>query len=128
MSSRHPIRRIEVLALVAIGGFAGSNLRYVVDLLVGGLAGTLLVNAVGSFALGAVLYEALRSDVLAAETRTVVGTGFLSSFTTYSTFALQSAQAGPALLVGNVVATYALGFAGVAASKSVVEAIEGRWS
>jgi CrcB protein len=128
MSSGHPIRRIEVLVLVAIGGFAGSNLRYLVDLVVGGLAGTLLVNAAGSFFLGVVLYEAMRSDVLAAETRAVVGTGFLSSFTTYSTFALQSAQAGPALLVSNVVATYALGFAGVLASRSVVDAVLGRWS
>ncbi len=112
------LRRLEVLALVAIGGFAGANLRYFVGLVTPDVAGTLLVNVLGSFALGFVLYEAIHTGALADETRAVVGTGFLSSFTTYSTFALQTVQLEPLWMLGNVVASYALGFGGV---------LMGRW-
>jgi len=126
-TDRHPLRRVEAVALVAIGGFAGSNLRYLVDLLAGGLTATLAVNAVGSLALGFVLYEARRSDVLAPETRSVLATGFLSSLTTYSTFALQTVQSPPVFLVANVAANYALGFAGVLAGRAVVRRLHGRW-
>jgi CrcB protein len=125
---RHPLRRVETLALVAIGGFAGSNLRYFVALLVPGLAGTLAVNAAGSFALGFVLSEARRSDVIAPETRSVLATGFLSSLTTYSTFALQSVQSTPLWLLANVIANYALGFAGVLAGRALVDILHRRWS
>jgi CrcB protein len=124
----HPLVRVESLILVAIGGFAGSNLRYFAGLVVPGMGGTLVVNALGSFALAVVLYETLYSGVLAAETRAVVATGFLSSFTTYSTFALQSAQAPPAWLVANVVANYALGFAGVLLGRSIARRVDGRWT
>jgi len=127
-TDRHPLRRVEALALVAIGGFAGSNLRYLVDSLVGGLPATLAVNAAGSFALGFVLYEAVRSDVLAPETRSVLATGFLSSLTTYSTFALQSVQSTPGWLLANVVANYTLGFAGVLAGRALVDVVHRRWS
>jgi len=127
-TDHHPLRRVEALALVAIGGFAGSNLRYFVDLLVGGLPATLAVNAAGSFVLGFVLYEAVRSEVLAPETRSVLATGFLSSLTTYSTFALQSVQSTPFWLLANVTANYALGFAGVLAGRALVDVVHRRWS
>ncbi|MFD1524989.1 fluoride efflux transporter FluC, partial [Halolamina salina] len=56
--------------------------------------------------------------------------GFLSSFTTYSTFAVESATAGShALLIGNVVATYVLGFAaagvGLALGRRIVDRADG---
>ncbi|SEO38344.1 CrcB protein [Halogranum amylolyticum] len=124
----HPFVRVESLALIAIGGFAGSNLRYFVDLLLPGLYATVAVNALGSFALGCIFYATLYSGVLADETRAVVATGFLSSFTTYSTFALQSAQSSPPWLVANVVANYALGFAGVLLGRSLARALDRRWS
>jgi CrcB protein len=124
---RHPLRVVEAVALVAIGGFAGSNLRYVVDLLVGGPAGTLLVNVAGSVALGALVAEVTRSERIAPETRSVLATGFLSSLTTYSTFALQTVQSPPAVLVANVAGNYALGFAGVLAGQAAVRALHRRW-
>jgi CrcB protein len=127
-TDRHPLRRVETVALVAIGGFAGSNLRYLVDLLAGGLTATLAVNAAGSLALGFVLYEARRSDVLAPETRSVLATGFLSSLTTYSTFALQSVQSSPLVFLANVGANYTLGFAGVLAGRALVGVVHRRWS
>lgn len=123
----HPLHSLEALALVAVGGFAGSNLRYFVDLLVGGLGATLAVNAVGSLALGVLVYEATTAEVIASETRSVLATGFLSSLTTYSTFALQSVQSTPVVLVVNVVANYALGFAGVLAARVLVNRLHRRW-
>jgi len=127
-TTRQPLRRLEAVVLIAVGGFAGSNLRYLVDLVVSGMAATLTVNALGSFALGFVAYEALRTDALASETRFVISTGFISSFTTYSTFALQSAQATLSLLVANVVATYVLGFLGVFGGRELLAVVQRRWS
>ncbi|MEF8851518.1 MAG: CrcB family protein [Haloarculaceae archaeon] len=122
----HPLRSLERVALVAIGGFAGSNLRYFVDLLVGGLGATLVVNAAGSFALGLLVYGVADSEALAPETRSVLATGFLSSLTTYSTFALETVQSTPLWFLANVVASYALGFAGVLAARVVVTALHRR--
>lgn len=86
------------------------------------------MNVLGSFALGFILYEMRYSGILAGETGAVVSTGFLSSFTTYSTFALQSAQASAIVLLGNVVANYALGFTGVLIGRSLARHVNQRWS
>ena len=96
-----------------MGGALGANLRYFVGTLLPGLGGTFVANVVGSYLLGFLLYEAVYADLIAEETRLVFGTGFLSSFTTYSTFAVETAQAPPPLAVANVVGRYALGFAAV---------------
>jgi CrcB protein len=113
MAGSHPLRRAEALVLVAIGGFLGANVRYLLGLAVPGLGGTLLANVTGSALLGFVLYEATLTGLLAAETRLVVATGFLSSYTTYSTFALETIRATPLLGIANVLASYALGFGAV---------------
>lgn len=109
----HPRARIEALALVAIGGFVGANGRFLVSELVAGPAGTLVVNVAGSVLLGFLLYQSIFAGRLSRETRLVVGTGVLSSFTTYSTFAVQSIQLGAVGGLGYVVASYALGILGV---------------
>jgi CrcB protein len=125
MTDEHPLLTAERLALIAIGGFAGSNLRYFVGLFLPGLQGTLLVNVAGSFLLGFILYEALHTELLARTTRVVVGTGFISSFTTYSTFMVESVGAGGWLLVANVFATYGFGFAGVLLGRHFVTVLDG---
>jgi fluoride exporter len=125
MAGTHPLNRLESLVLIAVGGFAGSNLRYLVGSFVPGAEGTLLVNTLGSFLLGFVVYEALFSTLLADRTRTVLGTGFLSSFTTYSTFAVQSIALPGWLLVANVVGTYGCGFVGVLLGRALAKRVEG---
>jgi len=125
LTSGSTVSRLEVLALVAIGGFAGANLRYLAGYALPGLGGTLLANVLGAFVLGFVLYESIYGGSLAVETRFVVATGFLSSFTTYSTFALQSAQSAPVVLAGNVVANYALGFGAVLAGRALARRLTG---
>jgi len=124
MAGSHALLKLELLVLVAIGGFAGSNLRYFVGLLLPGLGGTLVVNVLGSFVLGFLLYEAIHAGLISERTHVVVGTGFLSSFTTYSTFAVQSVQSAPGVLLGNVVVTYALGFGGVLVGRSLAQLVE----
>ncbi|WP_423743205.1 CrcB family protein (plasmid) [Haladaptatus sp. SPP-AMP-3] len=126
MGSKHPLHTIEVLLLIGVGGFAGSNLRYFVSLVEPGLTGTLIANVAGCFALGFILYEAIYMGYLADQTHFVVGTGFLSSFTTYSTFAVQTTQAvSPLWMVGNVVANYGLGFLGVMLGRSLARFVNG---
>ena len=120
------IRTLETIVLISIGGFAGSNLRYGVAQIVPDLVSTLVVNAAGSFLLGFIAYEALRTDVLTAETRILLSTGFLSSFTTYSTFALESIRSQPPLLVLNIIATYTLGFGGVLVGRWLAGTFEAR--
>jgi fluoride exporter len=85
------------VALVALGGAAGSIARHGVEQMLGtsdGVpVGTLTVNLVGAFALG-VLLEGLAtrgSDVgHRRATRLLVGTGFLGGFTTYSALAVET--------------------------------------
>jgi CrcB protein len=125
MSETHTLVKVETFVLIGIGGFAGSNLRYFISLLLPGLDGTLLVNTLGSFALGFLLYEAMHLGILSGETKLVATTGFISSFTTYSTFAVQTVQT-PEWAFLNITGTYACGFAGVLISREVVKLVEGR--
>jgi CrcB protein len=116
------LERAEPLVLIAVGGFVGAIARHVlaVSLPTATLPwGTLVANVCGAFALGVLLYEARLSGVLSPETRLVVGTGFLSSFTTYSTFAVETAGLAPGLAAANVAANYVLGFAAVVCGRWV---------
>lgn len=117
----HALSRLEPLLLIAVGGFVGAALRHAVAVALPANFpwGTLAVNVLGSFALGVLLYEAHLADMLSAETRLVVGTGFLSSFTTFSTFAVQTSSLDPALAGVNILANYVLGFAAVVAGRAV---------
>lgn len=111
--------RLETGAIVAVGGFAGANLRYLLADVAGSPAGTLAVNVLGSLALGVLVYEARYTGFVDRKSRLLFTTGFLSSLTTYSAFALETATAaGPAVAVGYAGATYGLGFAAV---------LGGRW-
>lgn len=92
--------------LVAGGGCAGTLARYAVGLAVGGPTATLAVNLLGSLALGALV-----ARVPGRRVQLFVGTGLLSSFTTYSTFAVETVALGPADGAANVAATYLLGVA-----------------
>jgi CrcB protein len=117
----HVLERVEPLLLIAVGGFVGAILRYAVGRALPTTfpLGTLAVNVLGSFALGVLLYEAHLVGALSAETRLVVGTGFLSSFTTYSTFAVETSRLSPELAVANVGLNYVLGFTAVVLGRSV---------
>lgn len=115
--------QVRPVALVAAGGVLGAVARHAVTVsLPTAVLGTLAVNVVGSFALGALLSATRLASALSADTRLVVGTGFLASFTTYSTFAVETASLSPRLAVANVAGTYALGFLAV-----VLGQVVARW-
>ena len=107
--------------MIALGGAGGAVSRYLVSLPLPGVSGTLAVNVAGSFLLGVVLYGTVVADRYSKRTRFFVATGFLSSFTTYSTFALQTFESSLLVAVGNVAANYGLGFAAVMISRELVE-------
>jgi CrcB protein len=98
--------------LVAVGGFAGAVARYGVGLLLPAAIGTLAANIAGSFALGLLVAAAPRR-----RTQVLVGTGLLSSFTTYSTFAVETAGLAPTAAAANVAATYLFGIAAAVAGR-----------
>jgi CrcB protein len=126
MPDGHPLATVETYALVALGGFVGANARYAVDGALAALPATLAVNVLGSALLGFLLFEEAYLGVFSGPMRTAVGTGFLSSLTTYSTFAVQTYQAAPLVAAGNVAANYALGIAGVLVGRHVALSVARR--
>ena len=90
-----PRIRADVLLAVMAGGAIGAGLRALLLLPVAGggrtevIAVTLVENVVGSLVLGIVV--AVLGD-RRPQLRAFAGTGVLGGFTTYSTFAVQTAQ------------------------------------
>lgn len=112
-----------LFVLVALAGGVGAGLRYLGDLVVTALVGarfpwgTLVINVVGSFALGL-----LTAAVPDAAMRAVIGTGLLGGFTTFSSVTAVSALmlterrsvAAIANTAGTLVLTVAAAAGGVA--------------
>lgn len=122
MLRRDAIRHGEAVLLIAIGGILGSNLRYATGAVAGeALVSTLIINAVGSFGLGLLLFDARTADLFSIRTRYVFGTGFFASFTTYSTFIADLALTAPLVGILYLWGSYGMGIIGVLASKSVVQ-------
>jgi CrcB protein len=85
------------LLLVAIGGAIGASLRHLTGLATMRLFGagfpwgTLAVNIVGSFVMGAFVELLARRFGASNELRLFVATGILGGFTTFSSFSLDFA-------------------------------------
>lgn len=87
---------MKTLLIIGIGGFAGAISRYLLgnffqDVL--GFkfpAGIFLVNILGCFFMGIVYGLVTHIDSLPKETSQLLATGFLGSFTTFSTFSLDN--------------------------------------
>lgn len=118
---------IEAVILVAVGGFFGANARYAIGLVYPGLSGTFIANVTGSFLLGFVVYEAMYTDYVTERGRLLLSTGFLSSYTTYSTFAYESVVVESMLGVVNVAASYTFGFLGVLLGRWLAMRIGGEY-
>jgi fluoride exporter len=80
------------LLWVCLGSALGGGARYLVSqaalqlLGTGFPYGTLAVNVIGSFAIGAIMHVGLESTLLSPMARLFLTTGVLGGFTTYSTF------------------------------------------
>ena len=103
---------------ICIGGAVGTGARYLLSgwvLLWLGTAlpwGTLAVNVLGSFLLGAIMHLAITTHAIAPTLRLALTTGVVGGFTTYSTFNYETIEylRGRAfgLAVANVVLTVVL--------------------
>lgn len=123
MNREELARQGEIGLLIGVGGMIGGVGRHVLGAAAGGaLTVTLVINAMGSFALGVVLFDNWADGILSTRVRLGLGTGFLASFTTYSTFVADIALSAPPLAVGYLIGSYLSGFAGVALSRVVVNA------
>lgn len=84
------------LIAIAAGGALGAVARYLVSTGVYGLLGrgfpfgTLVVNVLGSFAMGLLTVLLLDRAAVGPEARAAVLIGFLGAFTTFSTFSMET--------------------------------------
>lgn len=108
----------QLLALVAVGGAAGSVLRYATGVWCARWFGatlpwgTLVVNVVGSGVIGLLGGLMLGGMPLSNEARLLAITGFLGGFTTFSAFSLDVGTLmlrSPALGIGYLALTLAGG-------------------
>jgi len=122
------------LFLVGAGGFLGSVLRYIVSGYVqqssgsvGFPYGTLAVNVIGCFVIGALSALAENRGVFTTEARLFVFVGILGGFTTFSTFSNETMnflREGDNLrALANVAAQLILGLGAVWLGRSLVTAI-----
>lgn len=97
---------------IFLGGFFGSALREIFSQLFPGAAGTLMVNMLGSFILGYLMY-ATELGFFSPRERYMGGIGFCGGLTTFSTFILQTLQFPVLLGAGNLLANVLLGLLAV---------------
>jgi len=122
------------LLWVCLGGAIGTGARYMIALWAPRALGTsfpygtLIVNVLGSFLLGAIMHVGLTTTLISPTLRLLLTTGVMGGFTTYSTFnyeTMQYLREGALLLAGwNVAATLLLcllaGGLGVASARWLV--------
>ncbi|WP_338447833.1 fluoride efflux transporter CrcB [Niallia oryzisoli] len=81
---------------VMVGGFLGSIARFSLGEWIqygnGFPFGTLSINLIGCFILGWFLTYASRTEKVKLEISLLIGTGFIGSFTTFSTFSVETLQ------------------------------------
>ncbi|MDG6242936.1 MAG: fluoride efflux transporter CrcB [Methanolobus sp.] len=82
------------LGLLAIGtgGFLGAITRFIISGQPASATGTLTVNVLGSLLIGILMYSSQYLGYVPPRWRMFFGIGFLGSFTTFSTFTIQTFQ------------------------------------
>ena len=93
---------LKKVSIVMLGGSLGAASRYSVGLLAAKTWGTqfpwgtLLVNLIGCFLIGLIFALADRVRLLTPDMRLLLITGFLGALTTFSSFSLETVNAGRA--------------------------------
>lgn len=125
---------MKMLLLASAGGAIGAGARHLVNLGMGRLLGTafpwgtLTVNILGSFLMGVLVELLVLRFGGSATVRTLLGTGFLGGFTTFSAFSLdvlvllERRETGLALVyvAGSVLVGFAALYAGVVLVRMVL--------
>ena len=80
---------------IGFGGFIGAVSRYLLARYINNFVpafplGTLMVNVIGSFVLGFLIYSVTAGKNISPELRDFIAIGILGGFTTMSTFAYES--------------------------------------
>ncbi|HEY3746678.1 MAG TPA: fluoride efflux transporter CrcB [Gemmatimonadaceae bacterium] len=128
-----------ILFLIALGGAAGSLVRYIVGGMVqrtsasGFPIGTLFVNVAGCLLIG-IFVRFLLNMQTSAELRALLVVGFCGGFTTFSTFSFETVglieggeyARAATYIVGSVVLCLLATFAGMAAVGAVAGTSHGR--
>ncbi len=124
---------MRTILMVGLGGFVGAVARHFMGAWVQqrlGMPfpyGTFFVNAMGCLFFGALMACAETRVGLSPDTRLLVGVGLLGSFTTFSTFGVETmylARAGEMRMAFlNVTANLAVGLAFVWAGRSAIRAM-----
>ena len=87
---------MKYLLFIALGGASGAVSRHLLANWIHGLwegklpVGTLLVNVLGSFAIGIIYVMVVERQMIHPDWRGVLMVGFLGAFTTFSTFSMDS--------------------------------------
>lgn len=110
------------IPLIALGGAAGSVLRYLMVLAIGAPLGTVVVNVVGCFAIGVLFILLARENW-----QVLLMTGLLGGFTTFSAFSLDTlklVEAGEHLqAAAYVLGTVALSLIAVALGVAIARSL-----
>lgn len=115
---------VQKLIWLAVAGACGTISRFTLCELAGKVRGcpfplgTFTVNILGSFLFGLIYATAFKKFNISPETRAIVLTGFMGAFTTFSTFAFDTAKLIRAeewmLACGNVFGQIILGVGALA--------------
>jgi CrcB protein len=92
------------VVIVAVGGSLGALARYflqgwILDRTGPSIVALFIVNVSGAFALGLILTLAEERNLIGPEVRLLLTTGFLSAYTTFSSWMFESVQL---IQVGNI--------------------------
>ena len=114
---------LQRLAWLALAGVAGTIARYLLQALAVQILGkqfpwgTLIVNVVGCFLFGIVWTLEQEHELISPETRVILLVGFMGAFTTFSTFAFETAwlarEPGLVVAAANLLAHNLLGITAV---------------
>ncbi|APH38922.1 fluoride efflux transporter CrcB [Methanohalophilus halophilus] len=118
-------RDITNLFVIGIGGFLGAVCRYGTSTVIPGAGGTLVLNVLGSFLLGLLLFYSDYIGYLTPRIRIFAGIGFLGAFTTFSTFIVQTVQMQPVDGFANIMINLLPGLFAIFLARGVVIYIGG---
>ncbi len=99
---------INGILIVGTGGFFGAIARYQTVSLIAAPLGTLCVNVIGSFLLAVMMYDTEYIGIVPSRLRMALGIGFMGSYTTFSTFAVETSQMFTFTAALNIVANVGL--------------------